>query len=239
MINTLRADTTYSPTPEEFTSTDGFTLWQRTANGARLQEILADLLNARFLEPSKRPQSGMNVRPVSTTLPVEDTPIDVCFKVVQARGLLSKEGRSRDSYCSIEFSQSSEKSTSKSHSNNSQMFMTEVINGSNSPVWNQHLNLSDTRSSDTLSVSVWDRRKDYFLGLVKLKIGDLVSAAVVSGSKSNEEGGKAVVSGWYKLNPREGKHKDKYVGGEIYLELTYEKKVILLFSIYIPFAQKT
>ncbi|KAJ3084068.1 hypothetical protein HK100_009356, partial [Physocladia obscura] len=88
LIRTLVADQTIAPTPEDFASYDGFALYERSINKP-LQEVLADLLFARHVEPSK-PKS----------LPA---PIDIFFKVVEAHGLIAKEGRSRDAYCRIEF----------------------------------------------------------------------------------------------------------------------------------------
>ncbi|KAJ3408968.1 hypothetical protein HDV05_004660 [Chytridiales sp. JEL 0842] len=218
LIRTLRSDTTLSPTPEDFLSTDGFDIWQRSV-GDSLQNILADLVKYRFLDRHQNPNPHLNNSSNGGPQGKNNMDVGVYFKVVKAENLIAKEGKSRDPYCKIEFgpsrafsnSSSSSSSSSSSHQQPQlELFMTEVIPGTTSPLWNQHLNLQVRNPSDAIRVSVWDRRKDDFLGQVKLSMGDLIDRA-------SREG---YLSGWYTLGPREGKSKDKYVGGSVLIEFT-------------------
>jgi hypothetical protein len=196
-MRTLVSDQTLSPTPDDFSSTDGYALWQNQM-GTSLQEVLADLMQSRFLN---RPNQAEGRK----------TAVDVFFKVVKAEGLVAKEGKSRDPYCKIEFgAMPDENNRVPPNSPPPELFMTEVITGSTAPKWNQHLNLAVKDLSDKIVVSVWDRRKDDFLGQAKLTMGDLIQT-------SSREG---YLSGWYRLGPRDGRNKDKYVGGNILIEFT-------------------
>ncbi|KAH9270866.1 hypothetical protein BASA83_007019 [Batrachochytrium salamandrivorans] len=76
--------------------------------------------------------------------------IRLFFKVVQARGLIAKEGRTRDAYCSIEFGDLSGGKKGK-HAPKNNIWKTETVTGSTNPVWNQHLNF-DLRSLTDKSV---------------------------------------------------------------------------------------
>ncbi|KAI9310043.1 hypothetical protein DFJ73DRAFT_771599 [Zopfochytrium polystomum] len=191
LMKTVEDDTAVAPTPEDFTYSDGFTMWQKYI-GARLQNVLSDLLKNRFID---HPANGR--RRSGPTISVE-----LFFKVVQARGLQAKEGRTREAYCRIEFGNIPETTGSSSSAASSsasapEVYMTEAIS-SNNPLWNQHLDLKVRSLSDSLLLSVWDRRKDYFLGRLRLNMGEVISAAARDGFMSR----------WYTLSPREGRNKD-------------------------------
>jgi hypothetical protein len=64
------------------------------------QEVLIKMIKYRFLVP---PDPSKNTF----------EPIKVRFRVIEARGLVSKEGRTRDAYCKIEFGDLSMTSKSK------------------------------------------------------------------------------------------------------------------------------
>ncbi|KAJ3063359.1 hypothetical protein HDU98_000827 [Podochytrium sp. JEL0797] len=199
LIRTLAADKTIAPIPADFASHDGFTLYDRTV-AKPLQDVISDCLYARHVERPANPNR----------LPA---PIDIFFKVVEANALVHKENRSRDAYCRIEFGQIPNPDTPPK--TGIEIFMTETCPQTTSPVWNQHVDVSSRDLSDVLIVSVWDRRKDDYLGRVVLSVKDVVMACGASGNDG-------FVSRWAKLEPRGGKTKDKYVGGEIQLEMSID-----------------
>ncbi|KAJ3289940.1 hypothetical protein HDU79_003651 [Rhizoclosmatium sp. JEL0117] len=199
LIRTLMADQTIAPLPEDFASYDGFALWERSINKP-LQEVIADLLYARHIEqavPSK----------------IIPATIDIFFKVVEAHGLIAKEGRSRDAYCRIEFGQIPNPDIPPR--TGIEIFMTETCSQTVNPAWNQHVDVATRDLSDVLIVSVWDRRKDDFLGRVVMTVKDVVLACGAAGTDG-------FVSRWAKLEKRGGKTNDKYVGGEILLEMSID-----------------
>ncbi|KAJ3347766.1 hypothetical protein HDU83_001818, partial [Entophlyctis luteolus] len=198
LMRTLTADKTISPTPEDFAGHDGYAVWETTIQKPT-QEVIADLLFAKYIEPPK-----------SKLLPA---PIDIFFKVVEGHGLIAKEGRSRDAYCRIEFGQIPQPDTPPR--TGIETFQTEVCGQSVSPIWNQHVDISSQNLTDLLIVSVWDQRKDDFLGRVILSVEDIVFAC-------GSAGGEGFVSRWTRLDPRGSKFKDKYVGGEILLEMSLD-----------------
>ncbi|KAJ3164758.1 hypothetical protein HK101_000371 [Irineochytrium annulatum] len=209
LIRTLKADNnTLSPTPDDFIFKDGFSDWQKTF-GVSLQDVLCDLLRLRFIDPPPPARSARSPQSAAT--------VDLFFKVMEARDLQAKEGKSRDAYCKIEIGEMSETQSSASRlqeraAANTEVFMTEVVARSLKPYWNQHLDVAGRVLSDKIVVSVWDVKKDYFLGQVRLSVGDVVS-------RCRREG---YVSEWFRLEARSARSKDKYVGGEILLEFNIQ-----------------
>ncbi|KAJ3328963.1 hypothetical protein HDU76_008921 [Blyttiomyces sp. JEL0837] len=207
-------------------------------------------MGGNLLSPNGRPESPLRdsidveppvdesvivpdyVRGLITTLrsdpTLTPTPDDFSStEVIEARGLIAKEGRSRDAYCKIEFGHFPDDmaggqggSTRGSAMLNPaglappEVYMTDVVIGNTSPVWNQHLELKATNLTDKIILTVWDRRKDDFLGQVRLTIGDLITQAAKEG----------FVSRFYRLMPRDGAagRRDKYVGGEVLLEMSID-----------------
>ncbi|KAI8843746.1 hypothetical protein BC829DRAFT_363978 [Chytridium lagenaria] len=208
LMRTLKSDQTLSPTPEDFSSPEGYSLWQRSM-GISLQEVLCDLLKVRFLDPP----------PSKPSRPSASGTVDIFFKIVEARGLHAKEGRTRDAYCKIEIGDiadpavaSTPSGGSNAHRGNTEVYMTEVVKQSLSPVWNQHLEVSGRKPGDWIVVSVWDVRKDYFLGLMRIRVDDIMEKCSTDGFYGR----------WFRLEARGGKNKDKYVGGEILIEINVQ-----------------
>jgi C2 domain len=196
LIHTLQKDQTISPLPEDFVSKEGYTQYRDNMR-VPLSQVIAKLLKYRFLkkvEPS-------NTAPTSTK---------IFFKVVKARGLVAKEGRSRDAFCSIEYGDLELLKRQKKV----QVFQTEVVRNSLSPTWDQHLNIEARSTFEKIKVEVWDRTKDQFLGQVVITVSDIVS----------ESARKGFLSSWISLTSR-GKSADKYVGGEVYIEASCEDDV--------------
>ncbi|KAJ3193561.1 hypothetical protein HDU67_005064, partial [Dinochytrium kinnereticum] len=166
-----------------------------------LQDVLCDLLKTRFIDtPPPKPQSSQ--KPTGS--------VDIFFKIIEARGLHAKEGRTRDAYCKIEIGDIPPGAPADA-TPKSEVYMTEVVKQSLNPVWNQHLEVASRATGDWIVVSVWDIRKDYFLGWVRVRVGDLLG-------KVDRDG---FLGRWFRLEGRggAGKGKDKYVGGEILIEI--------------------
>ncbi|KAJ1565855.1 hypothetical protein HK096_008593 [Nowakowskiella sp. JEL0078] len=227
-------DTTISPDPSQFLSFDGYNDWVQNDNGS-FQDVIADLLDARYLNPN-----GTLARKLVETDSLDENQTAVLeesklfIKVVKARKLILKDGRTRDVYCSIEVG-SNDGFRDKVSRSKLDIFKTETVSVRpisrilKSPVgggsseeeedgpevkWNEHLNIP-CKPHNLMVLSVWDQRKNYFLGEVRLVMNDLKEWC------ESEE----YLKKWYKLQPRKlGKdkyvdlNKDKYVGGEILLE---------------------
>ncbi|KAI8904792.1 hypothetical protein EDD86DRAFT_212795 [Gorgonomyces haynaldii] len=192
LITVLRSDRTVSPLPEDFSTPEGFSGWRQSIR-IPLQDMLAKMLKYRHLvkkEPTSQPPR-------------------LFFKIVSARGIVSKEGRLRDIYCNIDCGDLEKLRKEKKRN----VFQTDTIKQTLDPVWNQHLNLEMQSSRDDIKVEVWDRLKDHFLGQVIIPMDNLMRQC----------GRKDFVSSWYPLEPRESKYKDKYVGGEILIEAALEE----------------
>jgi hypothetical protein len=165
---------------------------------------LCDLLKYRFITKRAldlKAKEERNAAPQGVT-------IKMFFKIVEARGLLSKEKKSRDAYCLIEYGNIGDGKDKKREGGDS--FSTETINGTNDPIWNQHVTIPTNNLTDKVFLFVWDKRKDDFLGCVKLGMGDLINLCAKEG----------YVRRWHSLVPRDEKKKEKYVGGEILLEFS-------------------
>ena len=93
MIKILKNDKSINPIPEDFNSPDGFTIWKKTIGGP-FQQVLCDLIYGRYLDIE---QINKPIQPKSTPM------VNLFFKVVEARNLLAKDGKSRDAYCLIDF----------------------------------------------------------------------------------------------------------------------------------------
>lgn len=198
-MQTLRSDPTETPVVEDFVSEDGYYTWQETI-GTSVQEVLCELLKSRFItKRDKDVKTKQKVTPQGVT-------IKLFFKIVEARGLLSKDKKSRDAYCVIEYGNLSEDKKRK----DVDAFTTETIAGTNDPIWNQHVTIPTQNLTDKIHLFVMDRKKDDFLGCVKLTMGDLITLCAKEG----------YVRRWHSLIPRDEKKKDKWVGGEILLEFS-------------------
>ncbi|KAI8617093.1 hypothetical protein BC830DRAFT_1115283 [Chytriomyces sp. MP71] len=122
-------------------------------------------------------------------------------------------GKPRECYCRIEFGEWPDDG-SGGGGINTETYVTEVASSMTNPfTWNQHLDIDIHSVSDKMIVSVWDQRKDDFLGQVKLNVEDIVA-------RHDRDG---YISKWFALQPREGRQKDKYVGGDILLEFNIDQ----------------
>ncbi|KAI9100704.1 hypothetical protein DFS34DRAFT_578825 [Phlyctochytrium arcticum] len=203
LMMTLRTDQESYPMPEDFSSGQGYGLWQETL-GMTYSEVLCELLRAKFIDkPRQSPE-----RPRK-----ESAPMQLFFKVVEARGLIAKEGRSRDPYCTIEYGDIPDDGTEEARKadkerRDKQVMQTETMKGTTTPRWNQHINIPVPNQSQKVMVSIYDRAKEQFLGRIKLPFAEIIEGAQRDG----------FIKKWYKLTGLGKKDKDKYVGGEILIE---------------------
>ncbi|KAJ3282227.1 hypothetical protein HDU79_010089 [Rhizoclosmatium sp. JEL0117] len=207
LIRTLLNDATPTPVPDDFLSLDGFDSYQRKIK-APLQEVISDFLSERYIDgPIREHQKRTNKKR-------NDPEVILFLKVMEATDIYIKgNGKPREVYCRIEFGEQPDDGASGSR--NTETFVTEIIESMENPfLWNQHLNIEAQSIMDLIIVSVWDQRKDEFLGQVILSIEDIVERNARDG----------YVSKWFALQPREGRKgaKDKYVGGEILLEFNID-----------------
>ncbi|KAI8621915.1 hypothetical protein BC830DRAFT_1163383 [Chytriomyces sp. MP71] len=205
VIRTLLADPTLTPTPDDFVTMDGFDSYQRRIQ-APLQEVISDFLSERYIDGPMRQAAAAQQK--------NRGPAVVIFlKVMEATDIYIKgNGKPRECYCRIEFGVRPDDGASGSK--DTETFVTEIVSSMQNPfLWNQHLNIEARNITDKIIVSVWDQRKDEFLGQVKLNVEDIVTR--------NERDG--YVSKWFSLQPRDGKKKDKYVGGQILLEFNIDR----------------
>jgi hypothetical protein len=99
LMTTLRQDDTISPVPEDFTDRAAYAAWRRDMRRS-FQEVLIKMIKYRFLLPPDPAKPKFE-------------PIQFRLRVVEARGLIQKEGRSRDTFCKIEYGDFSSSSKSK------------------------------------------------------------------------------------------------------------------------------
>ena len=75
------------------------------------------------------------------------------------------------------------------------------------------MNFGIKNLTDRIQITVFDKKKNECLGMVKLLVADLIS-------KSAKEG---YLGKWIPLLQRDEKKKEKYVGGDIFVEVTLDK----------------
>ncbi|TPX33011.1 hypothetical protein SmJEL517_g04041 [Synchytrium microbalum] len=204
LIRTLRSDKTKTATPDDFLTRDGYAQWMETVRD-EFQFVIAELLRGRYL---LGPQAvkGDITKPKRARIDAK-----LKFKVLRAKGLCAKEGKARDAFCCIEVGTipfPDPNPYKKVKDKDKEMFLTEAVEGSNNPEWNEHMIVQARSITDKVLLSVWDKKKDYFLGMVSIPVYDLVQAS---------QRDKGVVGRRYTLGPRPGR-KDKYVGGDIFIE---------------------
>ncbi|KAJ3065481.1 hypothetical protein HDU98_011149 [Podochytrium sp. JEL0797] len=208
IIRTLLNEATPAPTPADIQTHDGVDSLQ-TTNKTTLKQIKCDLLSERYIDgPARR--EALERREME-----QSAEVVIFLKVMEASDVYIKgNGKGRECYCRIEFGERPDDGACGSR--NTETFVTEVVAGMENPfMWNQHLNIDAKSVMDQIIVSVWDQRKDEFLGQVVLNVEDIV--------ERNERDG--YVSKWFALQPRLGRKgaKDKYVGGEILLEFNIDR----------------
>jgi hypothetical protein len=99
LMTTLRQDDTISPVPEDFTDRAAYAAWRRDMRRS-FQEVLIKMIKYRFLLPPDPAKPGFE-------------PIQFRLRVVEARGLIQKDGRTRDTFCKIEYGDFSSQSKPK------------------------------------------------------------------------------------------------------------------------------
>eukprot|EP00842_Homolaphlyctis_polyrhiza_P003580 jgi/Hompol1/4222/HPOL_006990-RA len=185
LITTLRNDPSVTPIPEDFASPDAFHSWRQTMNMS-LQKVVVRLLKLRFLKPQ---DSAAKTNQPAT--------VKLHFNIAQARGLIAKEGRTRDPYCKVEFGDL-DRATGGRNQPEIERFETGVKRDTTEPVWNEHVELEVKNLTDKVSIEVWDRIKEQFLGKARIDVSDLVTQSARRGHVSN----------WIRLEPRDNRGKD-------------------------------
>lgn len=190
------------PNPEDFLSSDGFEFYMDTV-GMTFGEILNDYLEARF---QQRPNNSQISKPVA-----EFDAVDIKLSVIEARGLIAKEGRTRDAYCSVELGaippDGSDAFIKWDKRKDRTVFNTDPKTGTLNPKWNQHIPIQAKTLMDSIMITVIDSGKEQFLGRVRLSYAEIITAAAREG----------IFKRWIHLKPATNKSKDKnkYVGGEL------------------------
>jgi hypothetical protein len=190
LITTLKRDRSSSPTPDDFLTPEGYTTWTQLY-GERFQKVVCDLLSRRFLEAKPDVKNKKKSEPTVV--------VKVKLKIVEAKGLLTKEGgKPRHAQCDVYLESTKDQPP----------YQTRIVEGSNEPRWNQDVTLTIHDIRDTLVLKVFDRRKEEFLGQARIHAADVISTSVKEG----------YIRKWHPLVPKDDKRKDKYVGGDILIE---------------------
>jgi hypothetical protein len=203
VCSALRADPTITPIPDDFDTSDGFYIWEQSIR-MNIQEALAHILTKKYISLSR----GNSSRVASRNFPIR-----LKAKIVEARELTTKDRNLRDPFCHIQVENVKDKDASE-------IYSTEIIKGSNTPYWNQHVFLNIKHLDDKVNFEIWDDKKKHFLGRVLLNAAKLLDELDENGS----------ISGWYLLD-KHPKQKSKYVGGELYLDISNENPVFFYITI--------
>lgn len=198
------------PTPDDFITSEGYYMWEDKTDKRPFPDVLAQLVDHRFSkewidEQERKLQEKKKAAQPNIPLRPGDSSVEVLMviKVVQAVGLIAKEGKKRNPYCEMYFDGST--------------FHTEKCDNTLEPYWNQHLEIKAKNLTENIILRVWDKKakgkfwkkddNDECLGQVSISVGELITKSAKSG----------YISQWYPLGKRPDK-KDKYVGGRILLE---------------------
>ncbi|KAI9009533.1 hypothetical protein BC832DRAFT_590887 [Gaertneriomyces semiglobifer] len=196
LITTLQADRDNYPGPDDFLSSDGYSLWFQTV-GMSITEVLTDLLKARFLESKPEPE---------TSSEENEKRLEVIFKIVEARGLVAKEGRSREPYANLEWGPDDERREKRKER---KVMRTEAMKDTLNPRWEQAVTIPVENPNHKVMVEVLDKvNQKHHLGKVKVSLSEIVPIAQREGVWRRT----MQLTGWGRRD------KDKYVGGEIVLE---------------------
>lgn len=196
----LRADPTITPIPDDFDSSEGFYFWKQSI-GMSIQDALSQILQKKYISASRANSSKSASRAF---------PVRLKAKIVEARDLTTKDKNLRDPFCHIQVGNIDR----PKDKNACEIYSTEIIRGSNNPYWNQHVFLNIKNMDDKINFEIWDDNKKHFLGRVLLNSANLL----------DELDSKGRISGWYLLE-KHPKQKSKYVGGELYLDISDENQV--------------
>ncbi|KAJ3136796.1 hypothetical protein HDU90_002361 [Geranomyces variabilis] len=211
LMMTLRTDKDAYPVPDDFLSSDGYAIWESSIQKS-FADVLVDYLRARFLERRRKEASPRTQRPP------EDKPVTLRFKVVEARDLIAKPGSTRNPYCEIEHGNIPDDGTEEARRadkdrSKKEVMQTQVVTGTTNPRWDQQTSLTVRTMTDKVMVSVYDKLKEHFLGRVKITFGDVVPAAAAAARDGP-------LKKWYRLTGMGRKEKDKYVGGDMLVEIS-------------------
>ena len=169
-------------------------MWEENI-GKSIQHVLCDVLEARFVSKTKARPPTQHV-------------VKLFFKIVKIRNIVAKDGKIRDVYCTIEYGNLDGPMPSKHDKNPDRVILETKTVSSNTPVFDQHITIPTKNVTDKIAIFVWDRKKEEFLGCIRLKTTSLISTCAKDGFCEK----------WFELKPRDDKKKDKYVGGEAFLE---------------------
>lgn len=203
LMMTLRGDKESFPAPDDFITPDGYDLWHETL-GMSFSDVLREFLKARFIDKKKAEQIRQKPQEKKDTL--------LFFKIVEARGLITKEGKSRDPYCTIEHGSIPDDGTEEARKadkeRRKEVLQTQTIEGTTNPRWDESTTIPVKDSRDKVMVTIYDRKKDHFLGRAKIPYEEIIPVAAKDG----------YLKKWFPLTGMGKKDKDKYVGGEIMIE---------------------
>ncbi|ORX85927.1 hypothetical protein BCR32DRAFT_290389 [Anaeromyces robustus] len=199
------------PTEDDFVTLEGYYMWEETTDNRPFPDVLAQLVDHRFSkewidEQNRKIEERKKAQQPNTTLRTNEPTVKytMVIKVVRARGILAKEGKTRNPYCEMNFDGST--------------FHTEKCDNTLEPYWNQHLEIKIKDITENITLKIWDKKAkgkfwkkddDEFLGMISISMGELINRTARSGYFSQ----------WYNLNKRPDK-KDKYAGGQILIEAT-------------------
>ncbi|OUM69158.1 hypothetical protein PIROE2DRAFT_57650 [Piromyces sp. E2] len=200
------------PTQDDFVTLEGYYMWEEKTDNRPFPDVLAQLVDHRFSkewidEQNRKLEEKRKAQQPANPLRSGDSSVEVTMviKVVRARGIIAKEGKSRNPYCEMNFDGST--------------FHTEKCDNTLEPYWNQHLEIKAKNLTENITLKVWDKKakgkfwkkddNDEFLGMTTISVGELITKSARSG----------FISQWYPLGKRADK-KDKHVGGQILVEAT-------------------
>jgi len=197
----------------DFNSSDGIYKWEEDAENRSIEYVLSLLLNYRFsLEWENEKRKIQKAKETKQSLINDGTSIKVNFKIMEAKDLVCKEKSLRSTFCELIY--------------DNDTYQTQVVQNTNTPLFNQHISLEIKDISKNVVINVYDAKKSSksfwkssstqqpggndstFLGTVNVNLGLIISNIVNVG----------YVSKWYDLVPSPDKKK-KWVGGKIKIEI--------------------
>jgi hypothetical protein len=192
IVRCLKKEKKRDPVPLDFSSEEGFRQWNKITKKMNYNYALIKMVDHYCLKSDSSDSSRIQQ---------SDDACDIRLRMVGAKELLAKEGKTRNAYAVVTFDGS--------------RYQTEVVN-SNSPTWKEDFTISVTNTTESLSIEVYDKaqgggklfgeKKDEFLGVVRLKMSDLIKKCRTAKN----------VASWVKLQRKTS--KDKYAGGEVRIE---------------------
>ncbi|ORY17037.1 hypothetical protein LY90DRAFT_517669 [Neocallimastix californiae] len=187
----------------DFNSSDGIYKWEEDAENRSIEYVLSLFLNYRFsLEWENEKRKIQKAKENKQSLINDGTSIKVNFKIMEAKDLVCKEKSLRSTFCELIY--------------DNDTYQTQVVQNTNTPLFNQHIALEIKDISKNSSKSFWKSSSTHqpggndstFLGTVNVNLGLIISNIVSVGYFSK----------WYDLVPSNDKKK-KWVGGKIKIEI--------------------